>query len=396
MSRIVCVWELGDDLGHFSNFSPLIEEMLQANHEVFFLVKDLANSECFSWSEKIRFFQAPIFLSKIDSIQEVDCFANILQNKGYQSVTTLAPLVKAWMALFSLLKPDLIIFDHAPTALLASNNLSLPRITLSNGFLTPPAGTAPQNLQPWLVADQSRIEHSEAHVVQVINKVASSLGLQNIARVSDLYSAHLTCITGFKAIDFYRSTRTNALYLSPASKPNSHPKPNWQPNNGKKVFAYLKSHCKTTPILLDALALLNVNLVCYCAGAKDAAYNKYQGSSVQISSTLFDINAALAEADIVMCHAGPGMVNAALLAGCPMVLIPMQLEQANTSRILEAMGVAISLKRSDDANAITKKLSSFFNNPSYAEQSRLFRRRQSEFSDLIDAQQVWQLCEALL
>ena len=89
------------------------------------------------------------------------------------------------------------------------------------------------------------------------------------------------------------------------------------------------------------------------------------------------------------------MVNAALLAGCPMVLIPMQLEQANTSRILEAMGVAISLKEVMTPMQ-SPKIKLVFNNPSYAEQSRLFRQRQCEFSDLIDAQQVWQLCEALL
>ena len=91
------------------------------------------------------------------------------------------------MALFSLLQPDLIIFDHAPTALLASNIHQF--LALRSAMDFNPAGTAPQNLQPWLVADQSRMEHSEAHVVEVINKVTINLGLQNIARISDLYSA---------------------------------------------------------------------------------------------------------------------------------------------------------------------------------------------------------------
>lgn len=45
MSKILCVWELGEDLGHLGRFAPVVEELLGRGHEVTLVVKDLSRVE---------------------------------------------------------------------------------------------------------------------------------------------------------------------------------------------------------------------------------------------------------------------------------------------------------------------------------------------------------------
>lgn len=227
MSRILCVWELGDDFGHLGKFSSLIDELIHRGHEVFFAVKDLSRIDQFYANKPVALLQAPVWLPRLRKPVITNCLAEILLYKGYQSPATLGPLVKAWLNLFNLVAPDIIIFDHAPTALLASSVLPVPRVIFSNAFVTPSPGTPPLCLRPWAAGASANIERSDAFVVDTINCVAREHDLPTIKYLSDLFLVQKTIFSEFKELDIYRHLRREheAVYVGPLATMANFQKP---------------------------------------------------------------------------------------------------------------------------------------------------------------------------
>ena len=114
--------------------------------------------------------------------------------------------------------------------------MSIPRIILSNGFITPPAGSEAISLQPWQNTDAAKLARSESQVINIINRIALDLGLNTIQHLSDLYAVDKVIIAGYKALDFYQSIRSNAIYLQPTTITNSNQKPKWKSSKGLKVL----------------------------------------------------------------------------------------------------------------------------------------------------------------
>lgn len=400
MSRILCVWELGEGLGHIGKLSVVIHELLQRGHEVLFAAQNLSRVNDFFVGKDVKFLQAPVWLHQLKRPMVTRCFAEILLYKGYQSEATLRPLVDAWMNLFLLVDPDLIIFDHSPTALLASRKLSVPRVVLSNSFVTPPKGGSYINFHPWDSEKfiYSNIENHNNHIVGVINQVLNSYSMPVIDQISDLFEVDTVILDGFAEIDLYRHLRHDALYIGSMRSPSvgNLQKAVWCADPGVNIFAYLKYGMEKVDLLLDILSRMPVNVLCFYAGAKPEEYQRYQSSRMLVSNQPFDLEDVLARANVVVCHAGMGMVGRAVSSGCPMILLPMQLEQVNTSLRLEEMNLAVIVRNDDSLMSIEKKIKSVIEQPHYFEQAKAFAANQLAHLPTNAAQLVCNICEALL
>lgn len=395
MSRILCVWELGEDLNHIATFSQITSELLSVATEVFFVAKDLSRIETFTWDPKVKVLQAPIWGARSKAPQITNCFADILLNKAYQSPATLRPLVRAWLELFELLKPDLLLFDHSPTALLAARALSIPKVIISNCFVTPPYGTDPTNLRPWDSTNSDAIAHNDARVVSIINDVATTFALPAITKVSDLYKVDHFLTYTFKALDPYQDARRDVRYLGPLSAPTLGQKTLWHLSS-VKVFAYLKFGYENTEVVIDALIKSGANLVCFYAGASLDYCRNHSTAQVFFSNQPFDLDDAIGGADVILCHAGIGMVSCALKAAKPLILLPTQLEQKHTAICVDKMRLGISINKGDSAELIADKMNHFFTNPDYRENVRRFsfENNNAKFIDGMDV--IVDLCKKLL
>jgi hypothetical protein len=65
-------------------------------------------------------------------------FADILLGSGYGDARTLTSLLEGWIRIFERWRPDLVVADSAPTALIAARILRIRRATYANGFALPP------------------------------------------------------------------------------------------------------------------------------------------------------------------------------------------------------------------------------------------------------------------
>src|SRR5262245_34668387 len=119
MAKILVAWELGGGLGHLTPLVPIVERLRDHGHRLFAAVRDLSGIDTVFAGLDVTYLQAPVKVSKSpDRIEPPRTFAHILHNSGFARPAELRAMAEAWRSLYRLVEPDLIVFDHAPTALL--------------------------------------------------------------------------------------------------------------------------------------------------------------------------------------------------------------------------------------------------------------------------------------
>lgn len=148
MSRILFAWELGGNLGHVTRQLSIARRLRQKGHPVFFVVRDTAVAAQLLTPEGFAYTQAPINVAKNRLPHPVN-YAEILIASGYAEPVVLLGLVQGWISLIRLFKANLIVVDHAPTALVAARLTGLPAITIGTGFEIPPDRLPLPSIRPW-------------------------------------------------------------------------------------------------------------------------------------------------------------------------------------------------------------------------------------------------------
>jgi hypothetical protein len=98
----------------------------------------------------ITMLQAPIWQGALlDPPHPPISYTEILFFYGYLDASRLTAMISAWISLISLIEPDIIIADHAPTALIAARVLGIPRTTMGPGFFLPPDTAPLPSMRPW-------------------------------------------------------------------------------------------------------------------------------------------------------------------------------------------------------------------------------------------------------
>jgi UDP:flavonoid glycosyltransferase YjiC (YdhE family) len=369
MSRILCIWELGEDLGHLGRFAPVAEELIRRGHDVVLAAKDLSRVEELFAGSRVQLLQAPVWLGRLRQRPLTKCLADILLYKGYRSAESLRPMVRAWHSLFELVQPDLVVYDYAPTALLASRGMSIPRVILANGHYSPVPGQPLMDMCPWVPSKEGKIEESENRVVEVINKVADDLQLPPVRYVSDLFEVHSTILSEIQGFDIYAAKRQQAYYSGPLIVDAGLMEPVWAREEGPKIFAYLKPGREKVEEVLDSLSYLGVNVLCYCPDYPPS-YHKYMSPNFLIGRKPYRLRSALEQADVVICHSNIGMVSASLYFGRPLLVLPTQLEQNINAIKIEDVGAGIWIKPQDDAVVIIRKINSLLTDSGFGKNAQ--------------------------
>lgn len=317
--HLLYCWELGQGYGHVLNFRRLAVKLLEHGWKVSCIVSNVTTARQML-PEIPDIVPAPA-TEKKHRFNPTRNLAEILYNNGYHDVTEIGRRVGVWQQQLQQFQPDLVLLDHAPTALIATLISGIPHAILGTGFFLPPDVTPLPDLQ----ADPRPASDAEFLLLSSINQLMRQAGLIEFSRFSQLFyqaKEHFLCT--FAEFDHYRC-RPAADYWGSAFDIEQGVRPKWPVVAQQRIFAYLHADYPAIEPLLTELNLLHASVLVHVGGQH--RLQPLQFPNLIWSQEPVKMAEVATQADFVICHAGHGTLSAMLLAGRPLLLLPKQLEQ---------------------------------------------------------------------
>ncbi len=266
----------------------------------------------------------------------------------YRGAQRLANYLSAWRSVLELIKPDLVVYDSSPTALIASLGGAWSKWTVGSPFFMPRIDTPRVGVFPNADAEDAtlkRLERSERDLLTLVKAARQlvSWGSGPEAVRDFIAEAELQMVTTLPQFDYFGSREIGEYVGMPASGVAGACPPAWPVGSGPKVFAYLKSF-PGLKALLAALESSGVSAVIYSRDISAADRKKF-ARNVYLDAPA-SMDAVCAEADLVIHMAGSQTVARCMQSGVSQLLIATGLEQLFTAQAAQRLGAAFVVQGS--------------------------------------------------
>lgn len=393
MAKIVFTWELGGGMGHIMPYLSIMKALHTKGHEVIFILRDLSQANLISEICQATCFQAPIKISPVaNSIKEPLTYGHILHNIGFNDLGVLNGMVEGWRALFNALKPDLLIFEHSPTALLAARGYTFKKMHIGTGFTIPAHVYPLPNLRLWLKTDPAALRQDEDLTLTTINKLLDKLKLTPLNQITDLFATDPQVLCTLKELDPYKERKNGNYYgawINPVGE-----KPLWPEGKGKKIFAYLRVF-PTLPSLLSTLVKLKAPAIIYIDKVGDKLKKQFSSPTLRFVDKPQDMSKISAQCDFAILNATLITTINLLLAGKPALHLPLYLEQWLTGYNAENIGAGIN-EPTLKPDEMAKKMDMLMESDSYTKAAQEFSNRYKHMNAQNESEKIMNLINNML
>jgi len=385
MARVLLTWELGGGLGHLVNLKPFAQRLSERGHHVYAALKDVTRADRVLADAKVSFLQAPILTRRLpDHVQRPHTFSQILHHSGFGQRETLGKLTEAWKHIYDYVRPDLIVFDHSPTALLASRAFEVARSLIGTGFFAPTPVYPLPNLRCHLPVDPAILQQYEDRVLDHANALLDQWDRPPLKQISDLYHrVDKNFLATFRELDHYPGRR-DGRYVGAWPLGVGEP-PRWPSGSGPRIYAYLKPF-PALPHLLQTLAELQHPTLIYVDGVQADVLDSHASKNIRFQQQPLELQRVGEQCDLAILNGNHGTTVAMLLAGKPTLQIPLHLEQAVFVGAVERLGAGLRADN-DDAETIRCGLREMLGSERFSQGAASFAARYADFdvADQIEA-----------
>ena len=392
-NTVLCAWELGGQLGHIARLSHLTQTLEQRGYQCFAALRDLSRALPFFHGQQTRLLQAPVWLPKVTTQRPIQSLADVLLLSGYLQTDDLLALMQAWRNLLALVNPEVLIYDYSPTAALAALYHQCRKILVGPGFAQPVPPHPLRNWHPHGLYPE-RVTQQEQRVVTTINQALARLGQPGIARISDLFVAHHTVITTAPEFDLYADLRLDAVYHCGEGGGSHHPPVRFSGDSRPRILAYLKPGHPRFQWLLEALAQVRADVFVVCPRANPAQLEPLVSEHFGFSVQPVNLQTAMAAADLFVGHGNAGTTQESLLAGTPVLALPIQLEQLLVGQTLEQLGVGRLVQQPESVSQLSGLLEHMLADHGLQQNSQRFAAQHRALGQGSLGDKVADLCSA--
>lgn len=372
MAKILLTWELGSGFGHVASLSSIAAELAARGNTVVAALRDPQRGNHFFAPLGVPLIQAPLPPAEPrGSTQPVATYAELLASVGFDSPETLSSMLAGWDRIYDEVSPDAVIFDHSPFAILAAVGRDFGAIQHGTGFYIPPDTKPLPLLRPWLVQDPRDALNREDHVLHGVNSLLRTRGQKSFERLAELYtSTDVRWLATYQDLDHF-GPRQGERFHGITPPPTGGLQPSWPGGSGPRVFAYLQPD-STSLTAIETLGKLGYPTIARVAGIESSSIPTDRKSLTVVSDAV-DIGRTAQECDLAILSGGHGTLAAVLLAGKPVVVLPIQLEQLLLGKICEREGFGVCVPPGN-VRLLTSAVSALGADPGY-------RIRATEFSE---------------
>jgi len=338
MASVILCSELGRGSRHLANLADYAVELEAQGFAVRLITHDL--SAAFEIPEffDLAFFQGPVYR---DFTHEEDkqrtkllSYSSVLRANGYESVFTLAPLLRGWLHLLATLKADIVVAEHAPTAVLAAKLLKIPCIMTGTGFSVPPLLAPMKSIAPWVKVDDNDLLMEDRLLVQTVNDAIKELGFGDVEVESakDIISHAAQWIVSIPELDHYTGRRQPYVVKWTDSKKRAEPR--WPAGSGDRIFVYLDAKSPYLKPLLSHAPTLAV-----VPGISNGLIELYHGTHIKLQREFIDLRHAVDKCKVFITDGDHDITYDLLSLGAPSIFLPSEAENRLLAHRVVANGL---------------------------------------------------------
>jgi UDP:flavonoid glycosyltransferase YjiC (YdhE family) len=334
--RILFIWELGDGLGHVSRILPLAQHLRRSGEICMFAVRNVENSHKLLGETGMTMLQAPMThpVTDYDGKAAIGAYGDIMETVGYGRVERLHALLSAWDGLYETARPDLIVADYAPTALLAARG-RIPAVAIGDWFTLPPSTLA---AFPRLRESGPRIE--ESHLLNVVQEAQRRRGAPSPKALPGILDCAAPFIITLPELDCYADLRQRPAVgpLTPLPEPLA--KTDWEVD----YFAYLSLGFRPTVKVLEALTKMSARGSIYLRDASALQRDAWRERGLVIHDDPQDMREMTSRCAVMIHHGGLGTIETVFALGRPQMLVPRHLEQGVNAQMAGRLRLAVGMQ----------------------------------------------------
>jgi len=351
VSTVLLVWELGTNLGHLGPLSALGRELRARGHKPIFALRSLRKAEDLLGRFEFPYLQAPLWPEAPEVKSSPLNYSEILERAGFHDPAGLLCVAKAWRELIRLTAPDAIVLDHAPSALLATRGMGIPRVLYGTGFSSPPREYPFPSLWPWVSIPEGYLRRNDDRILGCVNKVLGKLGETPLQQPCDLFTEveeDLLCT--FPELDHYPE-RKESRYYGPAFAHDVGIEPMWRGNKGRRIVGYLRPDTFNLERVLSQLSRLEHEFIWFIPGLPAGVRQKYESPEFKFTDEPCRLGRAAQQSDAAITNGGHCATAAFLLEGVPSLMLPRRIEHCVVARNVSRLGAGLTIEQAaPDAN----------------------------------------------
>ena len=396
MSRVLAAWELGGNMGHIDLLLLCARALRTRGHEVHFVLRDLSRAHPRIAAEGFAMGQAPVWLPTMAHPPRLGNYAAVLAAAGWLDAAGLAGLMSGWNTWYDVLQPDVVITNHAPTAVLSARGRGFPVWTLGTSFEVPPRSASFPPMAWWDATERTRGDSDDMSVLPFVNQALALHHQVPLIRLTALFDGTRQALVGLRELAHYDGYAAETEFCGPAYVGDSGTSPVWPAGPGPRVFAYLSPTHPEFRNLMSALNGLSLVTLVHAKGLSADAARRLAGPRLRFEAQPLRMDEAAAQADIIVSHGGMGTVTAAAMAGKPQLAITTHMEQCMTGRRIASVGIGLAVNPGSQGTDWRGLLSRLSGEPGFAQRAQAMAARHRGRSTQATGQRLADLVEASL
>lgn len=331
---MLLAWELGEGLGHLPPLKAIALALKPLGVKPVFALRETQHAGPALRDVRADMYVAPHWAKPSKPPFKTESFADILGANGYSTGEHATGMIGAWDRLVDEVKPDLIVCDHAPSAMLSAYG-RIPVAFVGNGFAVPPADD-PQ-FPPYTPGVGS--PEGQDVVLEAISFAFRRLGRAAPATLTAPFKGDFRGVYSFPLIDSYRSVRRERVLGPIEPQPPLVPLP-----DRPRLFVYSALDFARIDALFQCLMDIGPEASVYLRGNLGPRAAILRSRGVEVFEKPQPFAEIMPRASVVFSHAGSGFTNAALASGRPHITFPRHFEAKASAMGLEQAGCGIRLE----------------------------------------------------
>jgi hypothetical protein len=383
VANILFTWELGSNLGHLARLRALMRMARGQGHSLNVALRNLRYADRVLDGLEYRCFQAPYRqASNARPVPQSLSYTHTLEDFCFSDSGELFQRIRAWREIFDAVAPDLIYCDFSPGALIASRGLGIPRVTVGNGFMTPPPEPRLGAFAPYLMTPSDEktlalLRENDARMLSLLNAACERAAIPTFDSLGEIFGqADRRYLTTLRELDHF-GWRDSADYLGMQPSFGT-AAPDWPEAGEPRAFCYLQDF-PGLQTLLEELVGAGLALLVYSRDPLVAMVRRFSGvPNIRFTSEATNIEALQGQARFIVHHAGHSVAVQSFVSGLPQLNVPTQQEQLLTALLLDRAGVGETARH--DQRSFAAEIRALVSDDRYRARAQHYREKYSNFS----------------